>query len=78
MTPRKMMAMLSGVFRCLRPRGALYQFTYGPRCPVPRPILDRLGLKATRIGRTLRNIPPAAVYRITARARSIARAPSVK
>lgn len=70
LTPRKMMAILGGAFRYLRPRGALYQFTYGPWCPVPRPILDRLGLKATLIGRTLRNVPPAAVYRITARARA--------
>ena len=49
----------------MRPGGAFYQFTYGPRCPVPRPILDRLGLKATRIGGTVRNIPPAGVYRIS-------------
>ena len=30
-------------------------------------ILNRLGLKATRIGATVRNIPPAAVYRIIRR-----------
>ncbi len=35
--------------------------------PVPRTILDRLGLKATRVGRALRNLPPASVYRITER-----------
>jgi hypothetical protein len=34
---------------------------------VPRPILDRLGLTATRIGGTFVNIPPAAVYRIAHR-----------
>jgi phosphatidylethanolamine/phosphatidyl-N-methylethanolamine N-methyltransferase len=34
---------------------------------VPRPILDRLGLKATRIGGTVRNLPPASVYRISRR-----------
>ena len=51
----------------MRPTGSFYQFTYGPRCPVPRPILDRLGLKATRVGGTIRNIPPASVYRITRR-----------
>lgn len=32
---------------------------------MPRPILDRLGLKATRIRGTLRNLPPASVYRIS-------------
>ena len=39
MSPRKVMS--------IRPARSFYQFTYGPRCPVPRPILDRLGLKAT-------------------------------
>ncbi len=74
MGPRKTMAILKGAFGLLRPRGAFYQFTYGPRCPVPRPLLDRLGLKATLVGRAFRNLPPAAVYRITERAplRSVA------
>ena len=67
MSPRKVMSILSGAFSHIRPTGSFYQFTYGPRCPVPRPILDRLGLKATRIGGTVRNIPPAAVYRISRR-----------
>ena len=67
MSPRKVMSILNGAFGYLKPAGAFYQFTYGPRCPVPRPILDRLGLKATRVGGTVRNLPPAAVYRITRR-----------
>jgi phospholipid N-methyltransferase len=67
MSPRKVTSILSGAFRHLKRGGAFYQFTYGPRCPVPRPILDRLGLKATCVGRTVRNLPPAAVYRITLR-----------
>jgi phosphatidylethanolamine/phosphatidyl-N-methylethanolamine N-methyltransferase len=67
MPPRKVMSILSGAFTYLRPGGSFYQFTYGPRCPVPRPILDRLGLKARRIGGTVRNLPPASVYRITRR-----------
>lgn len=67
MPPRKVMRILSGAFGYIRPRGAFYQFTYGPRCPIPRTILDRLGLKATRIGGTVRNLPPAAAYRITRR-----------
>ncbi|MGO7961755.1 SAM-dependent methyltransferase, partial [Rhizobium leguminosarum] len=54
-------------FSNLRPHGAFYQFTYGPQCPVPVEILDSLGLVAKRIGWTLRNIPPAAVYRISRR-----------
>ncbi len=67
MSPRKVMSILTGAFGTMRPTGAFYQFTYGPRCPVPRPILDRLGLKAARVGGTVRNLPPAAVYRITRR-----------
>jgi phosphatidylethanolamine/phosphatidyl-N-methylethanolamine N-methyltransferase len=67
MSPRKVMSILSGAFNYVRPGGSFYQFTYGPRCPVPRPILDRLGLKATRIGGTIRNLPPAAAYRISRR-----------
>tara|TARA_R110002049_G_scaffold309107_3_gene517219 strand:- start:40071 stop:40691 length:621 start_codon:yes stop_codon:yes gene_type:complete len=67
MPPRKVISIISGAFGYLRPAGAFYQFTYGPRCPVPRPILDRLGLKATYIGRTVRNLPPASVYKITRR-----------
>jgi len=70
MSPRKILAILSGAFSYMRPGGALYQFTYVPRCPVPRAILDRLGLKAVRIGSTMNNIPPAAAYRITRRALS--------
>ncbi|KRB07285.1 hypothetical protein [Lysobacter sp. Root690] len=65
---RKVMAILTGAFVYLRADGGFYQFTYGPRCPVPRPVLERLGLKATRIGGTLRNLPPASVYRIQRRA----------
>jgi len=64
MPPRKVIAILRGAFGYLRPGGAFYQVTYTTRCPIPKPILDRLGLRATRIGSTLRNIPPAAVYRI--------------
>ncbi|HEX4167471.1 MAG TPA: methyltransferase domain-containing protein [Bryobacteraceae bacterium] len=65
MSPRKKMAILSGAFSYLRPGGALYQFTYGPFCPVPPSILNRLGLRAECMGRTIANLPPAAAYRIT-------------
>ncbi|WP_338665370.1 hypothetical protein VQH23_09370 [Pararoseomonas sp. SCSIO 73927] len=67
MPPRRVIAILDGCFAKMRPGGAFYQFTYGPACPIPRPILDRLGLKATRIGGTLANVPPASVYRIRQR-----------
>lgn len=67
MPVRKVIAILEGAFSLLRHDGAFYQFTYGPRCPIPRPLLDRLGLKATFMGRTLANVPPAAVYRVSRR-----------
>jgi phosphatidylethanolamine/phosphatidyl-N-methylethanolamine N-methyltransferase len=70
MSPRKVLSILSGAFRYVRPNGAFYQFTYGPRAPIPRPILDRLGLKATLVGRTMNNLPPASVYRLVRRAPS--------
>lgn len=67
MPPRKVIAILTGAFNKLRPDAAFYQFTYGPRCPVPLRLLNHLGLEAERIGGTLANLPPAAVYRIRRR-----------
>ncbi|MBB5696427.1 class I SAM-dependent methyltransferase [Muricoccus pecuniae] len=67
MRPRKVVGILEGSFGKMQPGGAFYQFTYGPTCPIPRTLLDRLGLKATRIGGTLANVPPASVYRIRQR-----------
>jgi phosphatidylethanolamine/phosphatidyl-N-methylethanolamine N-methyltransferase len=64
MPPRKVMAILEGVFTHLRPSGAFYQFTYAPRCPIPKRILDRLDLRAVHRGTALANLPPANVYRI--------------
>ncbi len=67
MAPGKVTAILKGAFRYLRSDGAFYQITYGPRCPVTDAILDDLGLEARRIGQTMRNVPPASVYRIARR-----------
>ncbi len=50
-----MISIVSGAFSYMRPGGAFYQFTYGMRCPVRRPILDRLGLRATLIDRAIFN-----------------------
>jgi len=61
----KIETMLRSIFSHLREGGALYQFTYGITCPIPRHILKRLDLKASLHGRVLRNIPPARVYKIT-------------
>lgn len=65
MSPARVLRILRRAFRWLRPGGAIYQFTYGPRCPVPRPCLERMGLTATCTGRALVNLPPASVYRIS-------------
>ena len=56
-------AILRGAFRHLGPGGALYQFTYLPRCPAPRPVLDELQLETARVGCAWANLPPAFVYR---------------
>lgn len=64
MSPAHIMQIISGSFRQLRSDGVFYQFTYGPGCPVPRAVLERLGLRASRIGRAWLNVPPAGVYRI--------------
>jgi phosphatidylethanolamine/phosphatidyl-N-methylethanolamine N-methyltransferase len=65
MSPKKVVTILKGAFGYLRRGGSFYQFTYMPRCPISYRLLKRLGLEATRIGGTLRNVPPAAVYRIS-------------
>jgi len=58
------LAILGTAFSELRPGGAMYQFTYGYRCPVADSILDTLGLKASRTATVLVNAPPASVYKI--------------
>ncbi|MBD8882066.1 phospholipid methyltransferase [Rhodanobacter hydrolyticus] len=61
----KVAAIVEGVFeRQLQSGGALYQFTYGLRCPVPRALRQRLGLQAERVGGAWLNLPPAWVWRI--------------
>lgn len=67
MSTRKVISILDGAFSLLKPDGAFYQFTYSGRSPVSRTILDRLGIRATMIGKTLRNVPPASVYRFSRR-----------
>jgi phospholipid N-methyltransferase len=55
--------ILSESFRMLRPGGGFIQFTYSMRPPVNRDILDALDLDVVRIGQTVRNFPPATVFR---------------
>jgi len=56
-------AILEEAFRLLRPGGAVIQFTYSPRPPVPERLTALLGLRAERIGTIVRNVPPATVFR---------------
>jgi phospholipid N-methyltransferase len=62
---RKVVMILRGAFGSMHPQGSFYQFTYGPVCPVPTPVLERLGLAERVVGRTFRNVPPATVYAIS-------------
>ena len=71
MSPPSVLRILRGSFRWMRPSGAFYQFTYGPRCPVSKRYLERLGLSASCTGRALVNLPPASVYRIQKIAREV-------
>lgn len=48
----------------LKPCGALYQFTYGGRCPLDRGQLRQHELEARCVGFIPLNMPPAFVYRI--------------
>lgn len=64
---RTVIAILNSSFRHMRPGATFYQFTYGPRCPVSRSILDRFGLRAKRLEAAIANFPPATVYRIRRR-----------
>lgn len=70
MPPRQVIAILTGAFGKMGPDGAFYQFTYGPKCPVPRRLRDHLGLESERIGGTWANLPPASVYRLRRKADS--------
>lgn len=59
--------LIADCFERLTQGGSFYQFTYGPKCPVPQVTLRALGLRSDKIGWTVRNFPPAAVYRISRR-----------
>jgi phospholipid N-methyltransferase len=61
----KVALILQGAFRHLRQGGALYQFTYLPRCPVPWRVMYDLELEAHSIGCAWANLPPAFVYRFS-------------
>lgn len=59
----KRYALLKQAFELLGDGRPFVQFTYGPLSPVPRPVLKRLSLSATRVDLVWRNLPPATVWR---------------
>jgi len=54
--------IVEAAFACMRPGGAIVQFTYGWRPPVDRPVRRALGLVWTASRWILGNLPPARVY----------------
>lgn len=63
MDRRMHVAILSEAFQMLRPGGVFIQFTYATRPPVARDVLATVGLDYARVGQTVRNFPPATVFR---------------
>lgn len=59
--------ILSEAFALLGPGGSFVQFTYSLRSPVSKHVLDSLGLEVERVGQTVRNFPPATVFRFKRR-----------
>jgi phospholipid N-methyltransferase len=59
--------ILSAVFYHLAEGASLFQFTYGPRCPVRPKLLAELSLEASFLRWVPLNLPPASVYRIARR-----------
>jgi phosphatidylethanolamine/phosphatidyl-N-methylethanolamine N-methyltransferase len=59
--------ILREAFALLRPRGRYQQFTYLGPPPVGGRMLDEIGLRATLLGVSPLNLPPAFVYRFERR-----------
>jgi phosphatidylethanolamine/phosphatidyl-N-methylethanolamine N-methyltransferase len=54
--------LLRDVSRLMAGRGSMVQFTYGARCPIPNRTLLCSKVKARRIARVWKNLPPASVW----------------
>ena len=55
-------SILRSAFDALKSDGCFIQFTYSPKPPLSRELLDELGLSVRRGGFAWRNIPPASVF----------------
>lgn len=62
--------IVGGIFELLPRDGALVQFTYGPKPPVPAALRERLRLEGTHGTRIWRNVPPAMVWTFKRRAKT--------
>lgn len=56
-------AIVTAAFGVLIPGGAMVQFTYGAKPPLPPESLARLGLQTAIGQRVWRNLPPARIFR---------------
>lgn len=56
--------IMAGAFDLLEPGAAFYQFTYGWKCPVPQAVMHEQGLRASKMGHALWNLPPARVWKV--------------
>ena len=54
--------IVGGAFDALPGGGAMIQFTYGPRPPIPRALRQALQMVCTPSHRIWRNVPPAVVW----------------
>jgi len=63
-------AILAAAHALLDEDGAFIQYTYGPKTPVRRELLEAWGWTATRVGIAWLNVPPAVVWRFKKRATS--------
>ena len=58
-------SILQNIYDNMVDGGALYQFTYSWKCPIPTVLMEELNLEAQKTGRVLFNLPPATVFKIT-------------
>ena len=62
MTRKTQQEILDAAFSVLKPEGRYIQFTYGPKSPISRDLLNEMGLSVRRGGFAWWNVPPASVY----------------
>ena len=67
MGERQQKAVLAEAKALLEDDGAFIQYTYGPKSPVRRELLEAWGWRATRVGTAWLNVPPAVVWRFSKR-----------